>query len=225
MNIPLPKTEILLALLLLLCVPATTAALGTDEYPANWCRNGLFPSDEAGFRLAKVGGNWTARVHFFSDDNRPVYTDELLINVRLTTGERSKDSGSQTTTITVERDEIAWARTFGGSSRRSPTPTRKVYKLSPSDKLHLRKLIELNNLLVTESIRLPRPSSNYRYFEISVGLTLDGKRGAIDISGTRSAVKVREEQLYRSTLALVEGLYRIMSAHDKGVLFEELILD
>lgn len=34
-------------------------------------------------------------------------TDELLVSLRLTTGERSKDSGSQTTTITVERDAIA----------------------------------------------------------------------------------------------------------------------
>lgn len=66
---PLSKTEILLALWLLLCVSAPAAAQGTDDYPANWCRNGLFPSDEAGFRLAKVGGNRTARVHFFNDDD------------------------------------------------------------------------------------------------------------------------------------------------------------
>jgi len=69
MNIRPPKTETLVALLLLLCVSATTAAQGTDDYPANWCRNGLFPSDEAGFKLAKVGGNWTSRVHFLNDDD------------------------------------------------------------------------------------------------------------------------------------------------------------
>ncbi|HEY9285064.1 MAG TPA: hypothetical protein VIP46_16550 [Pyrinomonadaceae bacterium] len=69
MSMPLSKTEILLALWLLLCVSAPAAAQGTDDYPANWCRNGLFPSDEAGFRLAKVGGNRTARVHFFNDDD------------------------------------------------------------------------------------------------------------------------------------------------------------
>lgn len=69
MSIRPPKTEILLAMLLLLCVSAPAAAQGTDDYPANWCRNGLFPSDEAGFRLAKVGGNRTARVHFFNDDD------------------------------------------------------------------------------------------------------------------------------------------------------------
>ena len=152
-------------------------------------------------------------------------TDELLVSVRLTTGERSKDSGSRTTTITVERDAIAWEQTFAGGSRRSPNTPRKVYKLSPSDKLVLLKLIKSNNLLVTDSIRLPRPSSNYQYFEISVGLTLGGKKGAIDISGPRSAVGVREEKLYRSALTLVEGLYRIINSQDESIRLEELILE
>jgi hypothetical protein len=152
-------------------------------------------------------------------------TDELLVSVRLTTGERSKDSGSQTTTITVERDAIVWEQTFGGSSRRQPTPPRKMYKLSPSDKLVLLKLIESNKLLVTDSIRLPQASSNYRYFEVSVDLTLGGKKGAIDISGPRTAVGVREEKLYQSTLTLVEELYRIINSQDKSIRLEELILE
>ncbi len=152
-------------------------------------------------------------------------TDELLVSVRLTTGERSKDSGSQTTTITVERDSIAWAQTFAGSSRRRPNSPRRVYKLSPADRLHLVKVIKSNNLLVTDSIALPRPSSNYQYFEISVDLTLGGKKGAVNISGPRNAAGVKDERLYRSTLVLIEELYRIMNGHDKSVHFEELILD
>lgn len=58
-------------------------------------------------------------------------TDGLLVSVRLTTGERSKDSGSQTTTITVERDAIAWARTFAGSRRRRPNPPRRCINCLP----------------------------------------------------------------------------------------------
>lgn len=152
-------------------------------------------------------------------------TDELLVSVRLTTGERSKDSGSQTTTITIERDAIVWEQTFGGSSRRRPASPRKVYKLSPADKGNLLKLIKSNNLLVTDSIELPRASSNYRYFEISVDLTLEGKKGAINISGMRTAVKVKEEQLYQNALTLVEEIYRIMNSQDKSIRLEELILE
>jgi hypothetical protein len=152
-------------------------------------------------------------------------TDELLVSVRLTTGERSKDSNSQTTTITVERDTIVWEQTFGGSNRRRPAPPRKVFKLSPADKGKLRKLITANNLLVTGAIELPQASPPYHYFEIAMDLTLVGKKGSINISGLRTAARVKEEQLYQSTLTLLEELYRIMNGQDKSVRLEELILE
>jgi hypothetical protein len=88
MGMPPPKTEILLALLLLLCAPATAAAQGTDDYPANRCRSGLFPSDDAGFKPAKVGGNWTARVHFFNDDDCPLYEAKCETKRYLVTGDQ-----------------------------------------------------------------------------------------------------------------------------------------
>jgi len=70
-----PKTKVLwsvraivLALLMLMCVSTTTTtAQNVDDIPAYWCRNGLFSSDKAEFKLAKVGGNWTARIHFLND--------------------------------------------------------------------------------------------------------------------------------------------------------------
>ena len=151
--------------------------------------------------------------------------DELLISVRVTTGERSKDSGSQTTTITVERDEMVWVRTYGGSSRRRPAPPRRVYKLSTAEKRRLLELIKSSNLLVTDSIALPRPSSNYQYFEVSVDLTLGGKKGAVSINAPRNTAGVKDERLYQSTLVLIEELYRIMHGHDKSIHVEELTLD
>src|SRR5688572_23106653 len=75
--------------------------------------------------------------------------DELHIGVRLTTGEHSKDSSSQTTTITVDRDTIVWERTFTGR-RRATLPSRKEFKLSSADNRNLLTLIRSNNLLVTD---------------------------------------------------------------------------
>lgn len=103
-------------------------------------------------------------------------TDELHIGVRLTTGEHSRDSSSQTTAITVDRDTIVCERTFTGRRRGTP-PLRKEFKLSSADKLNLLTLIRSNKLLVTDSLELPRRSSNYRYFGISVELTLHAKEG------------------------------------------------
>jgi hypothetical protein len=149
-------------------------------------------------------------------------TDELHIGVRLTTGERSRDSSSETTKITVEQDTIVWERTFTGRRRATP-PLRKEFKLLSADKQNLLTLIRSNNLLVTDSIELPLKSSNYRYFEISVELTLDGKKGAISITGMRTAVEVKEEKLYQNSITLVKELYRIMNLQDNSMLFVEII--
>jgi hypothetical protein len=146
--------------------------------------------------------------------------DELHVRAVLTTGERSKDSSSETTTITVARGNVVWERTFGGRSGGTP-PLRKEFRLQAADERNLRKLIRANNLLVTQSIELPRHGANYRYFEISVDLKLDGEKGAIDISAPRTAGSVREERLYQSTLVLVKELYRMMNKQDKNIFFSQ----
>lgn len=145
-------------------------------------------------------------------------TDELHIGVRLTTGERSKDSSSETTKITVEQDTIVWERTFGGRRRTTP-PSRKEFKLTAADKQKLLTLIRSNNLLVTDSIVLPQKSSNFRYFEISVELTLDEQEGSISISAMRTAVEVKEQKLYQNTITLLKELYRIMDLQDQSSTF------
>jgi len=159
-------------------------------------------------------------------------TDGLLVRVELTTGrsnklpEREQDRNDyyQTTAITVERDAIVWEKTIGGHRLRSKSPLRK-FKLTPADKRNLLKLIKSNNLFVKDSISLPYDDSNFRFFRISVALTLGEMKGAIKIDGAMTAVKIRGEKLYQNTLNLVKELYRIMNRQDKSVRFEEFILE
>jgi len=148
-------------------------------------------------------------------------TDEPHIRLRLTTGERSRDSSSQTTAITVERDAIVLVRTFGGRRRGTPALS-KEFKLSKADNENLLKLIRANKLLVTDSIELPEGAPVF-YFRISLDLALDGKKGIINLSGPRNAVAVKEKKLYQDSLLLVRELYRIMNNQDNSVRFEELI--
>ena len=115
-----------------------------------------------------------------------------------------------------------WQKESFGGRRTRTSPLRKEFELSPADKQILLKLIDANNLLVTDSIELPQAAPVF-YFKISVDLTLGEKKGAINISGPRTAVKVKEEKLYQNTLILVKEIYRIMKIQDKSVLFEELI--
>jgi hypothetical protein len=161
MNMPLPKTEILLALLLLLCVSATTTAQGADDYPATWCRNGLFPSDEAGFKLAKVGGNWTARVHFFSDeDDCPVYEAKCETKRYLVTG-----------------DQLVVSRTYGRwvCGWYQPRKGGETVGWLLADKL-----------VVSEPPARPAPASwvgLWKYAGKSLDIRRDGKPGLLKVKG------------------------------------------
>lgn len=48
------------------CVAASAQVEGNPE---NWCRNGLYTSDAAGFRGGKVTGAKNARVYFHGDES------------------------------------------------------------------------------------------------------------------------------------------------------------
>lgn len=68
MKMPMPTTTIVFALLMLMCTSTTASAQSVADNPANWCRNGLFPSLET-FNLANVTGDRRTRTYFFSDDD------------------------------------------------------------------------------------------------------------------------------------------------------------
>ncbi len=150
--------------------------------------------------------------------------DDLTLRVELTTSERSRDSSSRSTTLTIARgaDIIGWRQTFSGR-RRGTAPEPREFKLSAADRSALLKLIRTRNLFVTKSIELP-DGGGFLFFTISVDLTLNGRTAAMNISGPRTAKQVKEEKLYQDTLALVKEIYRIINAQDATISFEELVL-
>ena len=149
--------------------------------------------------------------------------DWLTLRVTLTTGERSRDSSSESTTLTIApgSDIIGWRQTISGR-RHGTAPEPKEFKLSSANRAALLKLIRARDLLVTNSIALPQ-GTGFLFFAISLDLALDGKTGAVSISGPRTAKQVKDEKLYQNTLALIKEIYRIINAQDATISFEELV--
>jgi len=58
----------LISIIFLILFPAIQVFAQTDENPANWCRNGLFPRENVDFSLAKIKAKRGERVYFYSDD-------------------------------------------------------------------------------------------------------------------------------------------------------------
>jgi hypothetical protein len=156
--------------------------------------------------------------------------DDLRLRVQVTTGERSRDSSSYTTTFTISPSgkTIIWEKTFGGyrAHHGGPPPPPKEYELSPSDRKRLIAVIESKGLLVTDSIEAPADTAyppSHSYFVISMENSVGRKKGAIRVSGPRNAVQVKAIKLYQASIVLIEELYRIINSQGGKLDFEELV--
>lgn len=151
-------------------------------------------------------------------------SDAFQVRVTIVTGERSKDSSSETTIITAERHSIKWERSVsGGHGHRTAAPAKeKTFKLSSAERESLLELIREKGLLATDSLDLPLRPPVF-YFNLTIETAAGSKKGAVTVSGPKSAVELREKALYRNSLALVEELYRIMREQDERMILEELV--
>lgn len=149
--------------------------------------------------------------------------ESLKLHATVVTGERSRDSSSETTRITVEGDSIKWEQSATGGHRpEGVAPKEKEFKLLPAETGALLKLIRDNGLLTTDSLMLPLRPPVF-YFDLMIETTVGDEKGAVKISGPRSATELRENALFRHSLLVLKELYRIIHEHDKSLGLDELV--
>jgi len=153
---------ILSGLLALMCVSVATEAQEIEDYPANWCRNGLFASDRSDFKLAKIGGNWTARIHFFRDDEDdcPSYTVKCETKSYLITGDQVLVSRKYGQWV------CAWYQPQKGSETVGWLPADKLLMSEPRARPVLANWIGL-----------------WKYGKKSLDIRRDGKTGLLKVKG------------------------------------------
>ncbi|MDT4968152.1 MAG: hypothetical protein QOJ64_2889 [Acidobacteriota bacterium] len=148
---------------------------------------------------------------------------DLHLQITMTRGERSKDSNSSTTTLTISGGKLVYKTTFGGrNSGRAVAP--KEFALTSQDLKTIIKLIMDRKLLRTASIERERDVSGiYRYFELSINAVVDGSEGLINIKASRKATDLKDDELYKDSIALIDQIYKILHRFDEDVDYEPLI--
>ena len=150
--------------------------------------------------------------------------DALYLQMTMTSGERSKDSNSATTEITINGQTLVYKKTYGGRSRGRMPEEMKEFKLKAEDQRNLIRLIKDRNLLRTDSIEREQDVSGmYLYFELSVKSILNKSTGSIYLKGSRKATALKEEKLYKDAVALIQAIYAIIHRTDKAIVHEPLI--
>jgi hypothetical protein len=144
--------------------------------------------------------------------------DDFSLNIALTRGERSRDSHSQTTRITLKGDELTYEKSYRGARGAKSVPVKKSFKIRTEDRERLKKLVRDNGLLSSVAAAVADEGTGVRrYFNISLDISLDGKKSGIEVSGPRSAVEIKEQKAYQKASALLAAVYQILSGQDREI--------
>lgn len=150
--------------------------------------------------------------------------DALSLQITMTRGERSRDSSSATTLITINGERLVYRKTYSGRLRGRMPDETKEFKLKTEDQRNLIKLIKDRKLLRTDSIeREQKVSGIYLYFELSVEAAVNQSKGLVHLKGSRKATDLKEEKLYKDAVALIEEIYAIIHRTDEAIVYEPLI--
>lgn len=148
--------------------------------------------------------------------------EDFSLSATVTRGERSRDSHSQTTRITLKGSELVYEKSYRGfrGGARS-APVRKSFRLSSEELELLKKLVRDNDLLTSDTLTVEGEESGVRrYFEIELSVNLGGKKSSIEINGPRTASEIREKKIYQRAYALLDALYKLLADRDKEIGYE-----
>ena len=149
--------------------------------------------------------------------------DALSLQIKITRGERSKDSNASSIVLTLSGQKLIY-RTISGRRLSGRAVAPREFTLTGEDQKKLIRLIKDRNLLRTDSIERPQEGSGiYFYFELSIKAAVNGKEGLINIKGSRKANALKDEKLYKDAVALIEEIYRIIDRADSRFFYEPLI--
>lgn len=152
--------------------------------------------------------------------------DDFSLSISLTRGERSRDSHSQTTHITLKGTELVYEKSYRGARGARSVPVKKSFQLTGEDLERLKKLVRASELPeVYQSAVAEGESGVRRYFVLVLNTTLDGKKSSIEVSGPRGAVPVgatpfKEIPAYQKANAVIDAVYKLLVERDKEIGYE-----
>ena len=150
-----------IAWVLMMAMFAITAAAQTDGNPANWCRNGAFPSEIDEFRIGTVKAAKNEKVYFYND-----FEDECP------TSEKCKEKS-----YVVSGDKLVVSRTFKGFVCSWYSPAKGI----PTVGWIKQEKVEIVDAPATPA--LSAWMGNWRFADNTITLTHNKLEGDLNVTG------------------------------------------
>ena len=147
--------------------------------------------------------------------------DDFSLSISLTRGERSRDSHSQTTRITLRGRELVYEKSYSGYRGARSVPVRKSFRIKDEDLERLKELVRKGEFPDSYEFAVKDEERGVRrYFALKLDINLDGRKSSIEINGPRNASQIKEKAAYQKANALMEAVYKILGALDKEIGYE-----
>jgi hypothetical protein len=155
--------------------------------------------------------------------------DDFSLDISLTRGERSRDSHSQTTRITLKGSELVYEKSYSGfrGGARS-SPVRKTFRLKDEERERLKELVRDKEFPAAYEFAVPEEGGGVRrYFELKLNILLGGKKSSLAFAGPRDSSRFKEQAGFRKADALLDAVYTLLAEQDKEIPYEnrDLISD
>jgi hypothetical protein len=128
----------------------------------------------------------------------------LYVSIISTRSERSEDSNSTHTTITLDGDRLVYDETHHGFH--AGPPVHKERTLTPQEVDELTRFIRERNLLRSGTSTYPPGNVPYTLYELKVEIRWRGKRSRLQVSGPTNSDAMTNSRLYKGTDELVEEM-------------------
>ena len=133
----------------------------------------------------------------------------MHLSLSITEGERSRDSHSTTTIITLNGNQLVYDQFYSGFRAINRKPIRKKIDLSKEEISRLTVVINRTALLSSSTIK--RPANDYgRYTDVTLKLGLGKQKSVITLSGMMK--EMENEKLYQDVKTLKEEIEQIVDS-------------
>jgi hypothetical protein len=132
-----------------------------------------------------------------------IFADSFIIEIYYLDGEKSKDSWSSETNVSVDGSSIIFSKKWSGSAKSRNKDIEKKWNLSDEQVSALQKIIWDNKLLVRETLedKDEKYKSYERFVNLAVSISLAEAMGFIKING--DMLQIQDSDLYLRTMKLM----------------------
>lgn len=144
-------------------------------------------------------------------------SEKFSVKIFLTKGERSKDSHSEKTAITISGNQLTISKTYTGRNSENRKPLNKTFTLADEEINAIVDLIQQKQFH-EKGEKIERPvGSPSSFFDWVLITNFDGKEITNRVVTLRSDEEIKTQSLYKNANELMRQIFAIIKKYEASI--------